>query len=472
VGRGSIADAAEPAVREAAPPADAPPADAPEAPVADSGTVASGTLVFGSASASAPAPVPVTKEGPRRATRLFIDRALIETGFPEDGRGQRGANTHTQFVAGLEYAPGGAWSGRLSARVDGQYQAGDLADLEWLRADYDESWLRFEHSGWRLTAGAQRILWGRVDEFSPTDRLSTRDFTRLIFDDLSLRRRANPALRAEWSGNLGNLDLVLLPSFREAELPADASVWFPFDASSGAVAGLPLGDLPRQLLRGAAVNNDFDGSEGFGLRFNRAGARLDYALTVQRVNNPEPYFTLGRPPTATQPAVLDVVYPRTWVAGGDLALAWGAVTLRGELAWLSDSLLTDARTLLPGTSEELNWVIGAEMFPGDGDLRVTAQLSGRHLLDADGALDFTDVTTFLGDIETPLRLGALPFNARLRYSIRIDESATYLNPELAYTGFEPSVVYLGAHLFNGTYGTLEGFYAERDQIVLGWRARF
>jgi hypothetical protein len=449
----------------------------PAGPVASASggmEAAGGSLVFGSARTTTAATPPrqAPREDPTQDPRLFVERALIETGFPGDGRGYRGANTHTQFIAGLESAAGGAWSARLSARIDGQYQAGDLADLEWLRGDYDESWLRFEAAGWRLTAGAQRIIWGRVDEFSPTDRLSTRDFTRLIFDDLSLRRRANPALRAEWSGTRSNLDLVILPRFREAELPADESVWFPFDATSGSVAGLPLGDLPRQFLRGAAVNNDFDGSEGFGLRFSEATARLDYALTLQRVNNPEPYFTLGRPPTATQSAVLDVVYPRTWVAGGDVGFAWGAVTLRGEVAWLSDSLFTDAQTLMTGKSEELNWVLGAEFFPGDGDLRVTAQLSGRHLLDADGALDFTDITTFLGDLESPLRIGALPMNARLRYSFRLDERASYLNPELAYTGFEPSVIYVGAHLFNGSYGTLEGFYEDRDQVVLGWRARF
>ncbi|WP_169729163.1 AMIN domain-containing protein [Congregibacter litoralis] len=432
------------------------------------------TLIFGSD------PQPTPMESQRQATpavtgntakQWFIDRALLESGYVRNSTDD-GVNTHLQFIAGLTRSISDSLSFRLSARVDGQHQANGLTELQYLRADYDESWLRYTVADWRVTAGAQRIIWGRADEFSPTDKLSTRDFTRLIMDDLPSRRRANPALRVERLWGNRHLDLVYLPTFREAVLPADESVWFPVDPKSGAVAGLPIDPEIQPLLRGARVRNDFAGNEGFALRFSDSGSALDYAVTAQRVNNPEPYFKLASPPGRDGPAVLDVVYPRTWVVGGDAAITANAWTFRGEIAWLSDSPYTDASSLQLRMSEELNWVVGAEVFPNDGDLRITTQLSGRHLLDASNSVDFIDTLNLLGDMETPFTISKLPFRARLRYGFRLDERGNYLNPELIYTALEPGEIYIAAHIFSGTYGTQEGFYADRDTVVIGWRAKF
>ena len=258
-----------------------------------------------------------------------------------------------------------------------------------------------------------------------------------MMDDLADRRRANPALRIEWRRASQRLDFVYLPTFREAELSGRESIWYPLDAATGAIAGLPLPDAARNLLAGARVDNDIDGDEGFGLRYTRTGSRWDLALTAQRVHNPEPYFTLGRMPTATAPATLRAVYPRTTVLGGDIATALGAWTLRAEAAWLSDSAYTRRSDFQLQTAEEVNWVLGAEVFPGDGDTRLTTQLSGRHLRDTDDAIDFTDVVTVFGELETPFTAAGLPWRAQLRYSVRLDEDGTYLNPEVTFTGWEP-----------------------------------
>jgi hypothetical protein len=434
------------------------------------------TLVFGKRTGTTtthPSATPETA-APARGTsdwNLTVDRLLLESGHSSSDLGS-GTNSHLQFVVGAEGALSPNWSMRLGGRIDGQYQSGDLPELRYLRFDYDETWIRYQNDNLRLTAGAQRIIWGRADEFSPTDRLSTRDFTRLVLDDLQDRRRANPAVRLQWFSGNRSLDLVYMPVFREAELPADESLWFPFDASTGAVAGLPLGDQPRAALRGATLHNDFDGNEGFGARFSDSRAGWDYALTVQRVNNPEPYFALLGAPTPMAPAQLGTVYPRTWVLGADVAVAAGAWTLRGEAAWLSDSLYTDATNFSQQTSEELNWAFGADVFPGDGDMRVTAQLSGRHLLNTQNPVDFTDVLSMVGELETPFIFNGLPWKAQLRYSFRLDETGSYINPELTFTGWEPSEIYLAAHFFDGDYGTLEGFYSKRDVLVIGWRAKF
>jgi len=467
---------------------EAPPADAKEASqtmvaamprsTADAGAdnnKSNRRIVFGNRAATAPSDVrsdsSAGSTGDTGNWNLTADRLLLESGYGSTDLGS-GSNSHLQLVVGIEGPLASNWSMKLAGRIDGHHQGNNLPELNYVRLDYDEAWIRYQNDSIRLTAGAQRIIWGRADEFSPTDRLSTRDFTRLVLDDLQDRRRANPALRLQWFSGNRSLDLVYLPVFREAELPADESLWSPLDPSTGAVAGLPLGDAPLAALRGATLSNDFEGNEGYGARFSDSKSGWDYAVTVQRVNNPEPYFTLQRPPTPTAPAVLDTVYPRTWLVGGDLAVAAGAWTLRAEAAWLSDALYTDASDFSLRQSEELNWALGAEVFPGDRDLRLTFQVSGRHLLDTQNPVDFTDVLSAVGELETPFVFGGLPWKAQVRYSFRLDESGSYINPELTFTGWEPSELYLGAHFFSGDYGTLEGYYAERDLVVLGWRAKF
>lgn len=441
---------------------------------AEEKTKQSKSLVFGSSRLPRSSATTDTTEksyNENSSWNYTVDRLLFETGHSSGDLGT-GANTHLQLVIGAERALSPNWSVRLGARVDGHVQSNDLPELEYLRIDYDETWIRYQSDNLRITAGAQRIIWGRADEFSPTDRLSTRDFTRLVLDDLQDRRRANPALRLQWFNGNRSLDLVYLPVFREAELPADESLWSPFDSSTGAVAGLPLGDAPPDALRRGILRNDFKGNEGFGARFSDSKNSWDYALTIQRVNNPEPYFTLQSAPTPTTPAVLGTIYPRTWLVGGDLAVAAGAWTFRGEAAWLSDSLYTSASDFSLQQTEELNWALGAEVFPGDRDLRLTFQVSGRHLIDTRDPVDFTDVLSAVGELETPFVFGGLPWRAQLRYSFRLDETGSYINPELSFMGWEPSELYLGAHFFDGDYGTLEGYYSQRDMIVLGWRAKF
>ena len=116
--------------------------------------------------------------------------------------------------------------------------------------------------------------------------------------------------------------------------------------------------------------------------------------------------------------------------------------------------------------------MGFEVFPGTSDLRLTTQLSGRKVFADEPALDFTEIYNLTGEIEKPFVAFGLPWSTSSRFSIRLDERAYYFNPRLVLLAWEPSEVFLAAHLFSGANGTAEGFYHSRDTIVLGWQARF
>ena len=87
----------------------------------------------------------------------------------------------------------GAWEFALGARADAQYQGGS-PDFSRTRLDYTENFARWRNEEMRVTVGTQNVLWGRVDEISPIDRMSRVDLTRLILDKQPDRRRAVPAV--------------------------------------------------------------------------------------------------------------------------------------------------------------------------------------------------------------------------------------------------------------------------------------
>jgi hypothetical protein len=178
----------------------------------------------------------------------------------------------------------------------------------------------------------------------------------------------------------------------------------------------------QPLVREGRFTEDDDGRGGWGVRLSRAGRGLDYAVTLQDARRSLPYYELNtqvreacwpirptwrarwlRPPTPSSRATR-----ARWVVGGDVGFATERATWRFEAAWLSDEPATteDFRYI---EREAVEWVAGADFFPGDGDLRVTLQLGGRHLLDApDGMLDRENSFNVYGDVEqrSPRTAGA------------------------------------------------------------------
>ncbi|WP_428624915.1 hypothetical protein [Sedimenticola sp.] len=362
------------------------------------------------------------------------------------------------------WTPSSHWDLQASVRLDGYSQQGG-PDWDHASLDYDETFIRYRAGNYRITAGAQKIVWGRIDEFPPTDRLSTHDLSRYIMDDLADRRRASPAIRYEHFFGDKKLDLVFLPVFREAELPGVSSVWFPVNQQSGQILGLKSTPVTEALVKSSPVDSKASDSDGgFGIRYSGTGEGLDYAFTVQKVRQSLPYFNYN-----SSRGVLEAKYPRSWVLGGDLGVeAMGAVW-RLEAGWLSDAPVTR----LDGsydTVKSLNWGAGVEFFPGDGDARVNLQLTGINHINAPAVIDRTEIYLFGGSFEVPFAQDQ--WRIKGRFYKGLDTHDLYLNPELAYTGWESQELYLEAHYFEGAAGTPGAFHQDNSLVAVGWRAKF
>lgn len=390
------------------------------------------------------------------ALGLKVDTLRFELGgFADHPEASGDGFVHAALSAG---GGEGAWSFAFGARVDALSQFGSQ-DFTRVRADYTENYLRWRGEDLRITLGTQNVMWGRVDEISPIDRMSRVDVSRAMLDKLPDRRRAVPAMRAEFFGEDFKLDAVWLPVFDEAVMPHGDSVWHPVDAMKGRLLG--FGTLPGLVgvtLRAA----DEDGSGGGGLRLTAGGDGLDYGFSVQRVRQSQPYYRVS-------PGVLTAVHPYDTVVGAELEAEHMGATWRMELAWRSDVPLTT-----PGfqyrTDPGLDLVVGAEFFPGDGETRVTLQLAGHRTLTDVSVLDRTEFYTMTGEIEHPFAHGR--WRADLRFMLGLGERDVYINPRLTYTGIDQHELFLAAHLFSGSEQTMGGYYAENDAVMVGWQAKF
>lgn len=393
------------------------------------------------------------------AEGLQVDALRLEAGGFTDAPGA----SSSALARGAVSLQGSSdnWSYALGARLDAHAQYGDR-DFDRVRLDYSENYLRWQQKNVRVTLGTQNVLWGRVDEISPTDRMGRVDFSRAILDKLPDRRRAVPAVRAEYFGEGFKLDGVLLPVFDDAVMPHARSAWNPVDTVNGRI--LSIGNLPG-IVGAQVVKADINGAGGAGLRLTAEGEDFDYGFSVQRVRQSQPYYKV----ILGAPVVLQAVHPFSTVVGAELEAERMGATWRMEAALSSDAPLT-TQTFQFRTDPALNVVVGAEFFPGDRETRVTLQLAGQRIFTNQAVLDRTRIYSLTGEIEHPFANGR--WRADLRFSLGLNGRDRYFNPQLAYTGIDQQEIYLAAHLFSGADNTLGGFYRRDDIFMVGWRGKF
>lgn len=441
-------------------------------------------LVFG------PPTDPLTAYGGKRSRasaeadrfRIGVDDVRLEAGGLTDSDQSVDGSHYGHLSASMRWRPAPAWELRAGGRVDGYLQTG-TPDFSETDADYGETYIRYRGDQFRLTAGAQTVIWGRVDEIPPSDRLSVQDARRFVLDDLEDRRLAVPALRLETFHSGLKTDLFWVPEFRAAELPPLESIWSPVNQREGRLIGIEPNPALSALVRGGTFDEDEHGTGGAGLRISRAGEGFDYAFTAQRARHSLPYYELdpsaraallatGDPAAAiaaANGATFTARHPLTWAFGGDIGFESHGATWRFEAAYLTDVPVTTT-DLRMETVKGVDWVAGVEFYPGDANARVNLQLSGRHLLDTPAILDREDFYSLNGSLENVFSHHR--WRAKMRFSFGLDQEDVYLNPEIAYLAQEPHEFYLGAHYFDGDDATPGGFHKEHNLITLGWRARF
>jgi len=184
--------------------------------------------------------------------------------------------------------------------------------------------IEFRGDRLELRAGMARTVWGRLDEFQPTDVVNPIDLSRFLLEGRSEARLPVSMVRARVFLPAGTvLESLVVPLFR-------ASRFDQLDEQTSPFRVAPAGELER-LEPGVSWRN----VQG-GLRLTSTAGRVDWGLSAWRGFESFPRYApasaVPDPLALERPRLLEV-FPRFTMVGADFETVRGAWGVRGELAW-------------------------------------------------------------------------------------------------------------------------------------------
>lgn len=215
-----------------------------------------------------------------------------------------------------------------------------------------------------LRTGMSRVVWGRLDEFLPTDVVNPIDLSRFLLEGRSEARLPVAMLRGRAFLPRGSVvEGLVLPAFRPGRFDQ-------LDEDTSAFRLSPAGRHERHEP-GVAWKN----LQG-GARLTSTIGRVDVGVSAWRGFESFPTYTLA----AFTPDPLALVvptfvgsFPRFTMLGADFETVQGAWGLRGEFAWFDSAT---PRTFEGG--------VGADRRAGNYRLALNAILA--HANDTDVTL--------------------------------------------------------------------------------------
>ena len=160
-----------------------------------------------------------------------------------------------------------------------------------------------------LTAGIGQVVWGRLDEFQPTDVVNPIDITRFFLEGRAEARRAVGLARARvFLPGGATLDGVYVPFFRAATFDMLGDATSPFALAPREVC-VPGGCLPvvtsavRPPVRAANAQG--------GARLSATTGRVDWALMAWRGFEAVPLYAASATPFVpdARAVAVDAVHP-------------------------------------------------------------------------------------------------------------------------------------------------------------------
>ncbi len=285
------------------------------------------------------------------------------------------------------------WRVKLSGHVDGL-----LADRGPLGAQPARGavvrpldlYAEFVSSHVEIRGGASRIVWGRLDEFQPTDVVNPIDLTRFLLEGRSEARLPVGLVRGQvFLPGSTTVEAIAVPAFRASR----------FDQLDEPTAPFNLTRVPGAEVRRSEPAFGTGSLHG-GARVTSTAGRVDWGASVYRGYRSFPLIALAQtiapppPGFVPGPPLLLESFPRFTMIGGDFETVRGQWGVRGELAAFVDDTLQSTRAARPVPGRSFEGGVGVDRKAGDYRVAVNAIVSRRSVDPSDplGAL-------FAGDDE-------------------------------------------------------------------------
>lgn len=185
-----------------------------------------------------------------------------------------------------------------------------------------------------VRVGYTRIVWGRLDEFLPTDVINPQDISRFFFEGRNEGRMPVGLARVRWLPNdRYTLEGIVVPVFRSGRFDQLEEETSPFNLEPTTVCAGPGATLCSPLIierhEPARTSKHIQG----GGRFSATSGRVDWSLSAYRGFEPLPVYVSAVAATPQpDPIGLEALFPRYTMIGGDFETVRGAWGLRGEAA--------------------------------------------------------------------------------------------------------------------------------------------
>ena len=224
-----------------------------------------------------------------------------------------------------------------------------------------------------VRVGASRIVWGRLDEFQPTDVVNPLDLSKFLLEGRGEARLSVGLVRGRvFLPGSTTLDMIAVPAFRPGR----------FDQLDEPSSPFNLNVVPPALLERRRPAFGAASLQG-GARLSSTTGRVDWGATVYRGLRSFPTLTV-------QPSAVIETFPRFTMVGGDFETVRGAWGLRGEAAFFVDDELQSVRPAQGVEGQSIEAGVGVDRRAGSYRLAGNL-LFARRTADA-GGLEESDVT--------------------------------------------------------------------------------
>ena len=251
-----------------------------------------------------------------------------------------------------------------------------------------DAYVEFAGPAADLRLGMSRIVWGRLDEFQPTDVVNPIDLTRFLLEGRTEARLPVLLARGRLFLPRGTaLEAIVVPAFRASQFDQLDEPSSPFNVVRDESSGIPL-DRRAPAFGMKSLQG--------GFRLTSSVRRIDWGVSAYRGLRTFPTLTVD-----PLRARLVETFPRFTMIGADVETVRGPWGVRGEIAaFVEDELQsTFLARGVPGHSVEA----GAGVDRRAGDYRVAANVlwswravddshEAAAFLEDDGEVNRSDVT--------------------------------------------------------------------------------
>jgi hypothetical protein len=322
--------------------------------------------------------------------------------------------------------------------------------------------------------GASRIVWGRLDEFQPTDVVNPLDLSKFLLEGRSEARLSVGVARARFFlPGTTTLEAIAVPGFRRGR----------FDQLDEPTSPFNLGATDPGLVDRREPTFGTDSLQG-GVRLTSTAGRVDWGASVYRGIRgfptvtarvvpavPDPTGVLAPPPYFVE------TYPRFTMVGGDFESVRGAWGVRGELAYFVRDELQSAVLLRGVRGRSVEGGAGVDRKAGDYRLAGNVLVSHRAASGAD-ALARAENEDTLNGTDVTLVVAADRSFARETRTLRVfavnnpEKGTTFLRAIGAVNLRDNVWLELSGGLFSGTSADTIGRLTDRDFIYARLKVYF